>query len=77
MPIILTIGLGNKMRIRAYTLDKTFPTWPTFTSFEAAIKYCEDNSGIFDNGETIALVDFMEGKMQFFTARLEMKLTKT
>lgn len=64
------------MRIRVYTLDKTFPNWPTFSSFEAAIAYCEDNSGMFDNGETIVLVDFMEGKTQFFTARLEMKLIK-
>jgi hypothetical protein len=64
------------MRIRVYTLNKTFPNWPTFSSFEGAIAYCENNSGMFDNGETIALIDFTEGKTQLLTARLEMKLTK-
>lgn len=58
--------------IRAYTITKSFPNWPTFANNTAAIVYIRDHSDLFDNGETITLVDFSNRTSIFILARIKM-----
>jgi len=58
--------------IRVNTLKNTLNNWPTFTSFESAIKYIRDNTHVFNNEETISIVDYVNCRTQFLVARVEM-----
>lgn len=64
------------MKIRIYTIDNSFPTFPTFSNMETAISYAKNNSHYFENGETIALVDYETGISEFWVARFELVLSK-
>ena len=61
--------------IRVYTANNSFPDWPAFANMRAAITYIENNSGEFENGETISLVDYGNCDCQFLVARFEMRFS--
>lgn len=61
------------MKIRVYTENDFLSHWPIFTTFNAAFNYIKNNSGEFNNGDIIALVDFENQETKFVEARFRME----
>ena len=62
--------------IRVFTESNSTNNWPSFTSFDAAMRYVENNSGEFENQEMIAIVDFDKMRPRFIRAELRMTFTE-
>ena len=54
-------------------MNDTTKTWPSFASDTAALAYIRNNSGEFENGQTIAIVNFDDCVTLFFEARFTME----
>lgn len=62
--------------IKVYTANDSFPGWPEFTTYNAAWNYIKNNSGQFNNGDIIALVDFDNHETKFLEARFTMEFSE-
>jgi len=58
--------------IRVHTIDNDLGNWPTFINIDSAMNYININSGVFNNGDILAITDYENLTTKFIIARFEM-----
>lgn len=62
--------------IKVLTEDNSLNSWPQFKSTEEAIKYINDNTGVFEPGDNIAIIDFSNCITTFYKIEFRACLVK-
>lgn len=47
---------------------------PCFKTFDDALNYIRQNTGYFENGDRLVIVDFLNNKSRFITLRYQLTL---